>query len=414
MTSRLVASCFVLLLLAACAEEESGPCGANVDCPGVAACVAGACVSDPAGCESVGALADVWSGPLPGAEAATVFEAHVAVDSNGAAHVCWSGQDSAGAPVSSYARQTSWNTFEVSPLAPADGTQLRCGAIAVDDVGTPFVLSRSPAAVAALGTSGWVAVPLSGLEGPEAAGAIGGSNPVIALTPDETGGVYVAISLGLLASDQAVYLAHLSGTGLEVLLNGWSESGAHASVGHAPQVVLAADGALRVLRGDLGASVIELSDANFNLLDVTDGYLARSAAAPDGPEIRAAYFDKNFVLRVADITTSEFTPLGDLGPMLLDDSGEGLIPWEIAVDSAATAHLLIEDLSQGDDALVYRTVDAVGAAREPVIVTTSLDGDLPGMQRYALATDLCGRATIAYVEKNTETGAPALVIREGR
>lgn len=414
MIVRLVASLVGLLAVPACVGEGTGRCRANVDCSEGAACVAGECTTDSAECTDVGAFADVWAGPLPGAESAIVFEAHAAVDAQGAVHLCWSGQDGSGAAVSVYAEQTAWNVFESSSLALGDGTLLNCGAIAVGADGTPFVLSRSPAAIASYGSSGWVAAPLAGLEGPEAAGAISSANAMITLTPDGGGGAYVAISIGFLVSNQAVYLAHYLGTELEVIVNGWAESGAHTSVGHGPQFIVVTTDATRVLRGNVGASVIELTDATFNLFDTVDGYYARSAASPDLTAARTAYFDKNFILRVADIANDEFTLVGDLGALLVDDTGDGIVPWEIAVDNAATTHLLVLDLSQGPNALVYRTLDAAGAASAPIIISMSFAADLPGTQRYALGTDLCGRATIVIVEADGEAGGAKLVVMEGR
>ena len=412
-TSYGTALSMIALLCASCVDGKES-CRANLDCALGEACVAGICTANPDDCQNVGTFDEIWSGPLPGSESVVVVEAHVTVDSRGATHVCWYGQDDAGGLVSYYSHQTAADVFEVSPLETVDGTQLQCGAIAVDEDGTPFVFSRHPIAVASRGPSGWAAVPLTGLDGPEATGAVSSPNAAVALTPDGNGGVLVALSIGLLVSNQAVYLAHLQGEELTVYANGWSESGDYGPIGHAPQALVKSGGEIRVLIGDTSASTITLTDASYSLLDTIDGYFARTAASADRSVARTAYFDKNFVLRVADATADELAPIAELGAMLVSSSGDGRVPWEIAVDPAGTAHLLVEDLSQGPSALVYRTASADGAASEPMIVTMSSDGDLPGAQRYSLGADLCGRATTAVLEGNEETGVVDLVVREGR
>lgn len=400
------------LLLVAC-DDEKGSCHANVDCGGMDACVAGTCVSVPADCENVGAIADIWSGPLPGGEGATVTEAHATVDPTGAVHLCWYGMAGDGAQVAMYAKQTAWNGFSTSEIAAADGVPLRCGAITASSDGVPYVLVRSPASVAYLQSGSWAVVPLTGLEGVEAQGAVAGDRAVISLSPATDGGVYLAMSLGFELESQGAYVAYIAGPEIEVLVNGWSEAGAHTVVGHAPQVISLADGTPRAVMDYFGSFDVLFTDQYLGALAAAEGVFARAAATPSGA-VRVIYLDHNFNLNVASLDSGEFEPLADLGAVETDEAGNGQVPWEIAVDAAGGSHLLVEDQAQGSDALEYRKVATDGAISTTAILTSSLAGDLPGMQRYALATDLCGRATIATVERNADVGVTLLVVREGR
>jgi hypothetical protein len=313
-----------------------------------------------------------------------------------------------------YMRQTAWNAFDEQSIAAADGVPLRCGAITVSSDGVPYLLARSPASVMYLNGGSWATVPLTGLEGIEAQGAIAGDTALITLTPDSTGGVYVAMSLGYALENQGVYMAHVAGSELEVLVNGWSESGAYTVVGHAPQVLLLVNGTPRAVMDYFSSFDVLFTDQYLGALASVEGVHAR-AAAGSGGGVRAVYLDHNYNLILANLDTGEFMPIAELGSVVIDESGNGQVPWEIAVDGAWASHVLYQDQSQGAEAVLYRRIGAAGEIDEPIFVSNALATGLPGMQRYALDTDICGRATVATIEHAQDgAGASVLVVREGR
>jgi hypothetical protein len=401
--------------VAACDDPTRVGCVANVDCAGLSACVAGECVLDAAQCESIGALETVSSSRF--GTLTDVEEAHVAVDANGAAHVCAYGLTETGAYDSVYLRQISSSEYTATQIAVGMGTPERCGAIAVTSDGVPFVISKSSTSALYLIGGSWMSVPLTGLEGVEAKGAVAGDSAFISLTADATGGAYLAMSLGFELESQAVYLAHLSGQSVEVIVNGWSEDGNHTSVGHAPQVISLSSGEIRAVVDDVSGFDVLFADQYLGALSTVEGVYGRAAVGPRGG-VRALYLDRNYILRLDNLGSGAFAPLAQIETVSIDEMSGGEVPWEIAVDGTDASHIVYQDLNQGERALLYERVTAGGTPDVPVFVTAALSGGLPGLQRYAVGTDICGRATIADIEdvEDADAGAPraALVVREGR
>ena len=400
----------MVFLSAACSDDKDGHCLANVDCSGVTACVHGKCISDTGKCDTIGAFQDVYEGAFLPKE--SLQEIHAKVDSGGAVHLCYYGM-AGDAPAGFYAKQTSSDEFTHIPLGSSGAT--RCGAIAVSSTGTPWVVSRNPPSLMMLtDNGGWGTITLDGLQGIEAKGAVAGDRALISLTPDDQGGMYVSMSLGYQLESQPVYLAHALIGELEVLVNGWSESGDHTDIGHAPQV-LGVGPQLTMIMGNVLGFDIVLADEAMIQSDATEGLYPRAAVGADGTTM-AAYLDHNYRLRVDVIEDGLFEEHTVLGVVGIDESSDGQVPWELDVDAYGTGHLLIEDKAQGSNALVYRSVNILAEATEPVLLTTEMVGDLPGMQRYALGTDICGRATVVTIEEHpTETGVETAVkIVEGR
>jgi hypothetical protein len=405
------------LLLPACDEKKAEPCHANVDCAGTKACVWGRCIDDVAKCESIGAFEDLYEELPVGLD--SVSELHTTVDVDGAVHYCAYGTID-GDPSAWYGTQTAWSAFTSSEMMLESGDPIRCGALAVSSDGVLYALSRSGAVVyKSAGMGAWGAVPLDGLQGIEAQGAVAGDRAVISLSPDADGGVYLAISLGFALEDQALYLAHAKLGEVEVLVNGWDEDGDHTVTGHAPQILIPSPpgggtqgGGLRLLFGRPVSFDVLLADEAMGVYGQVEGIHPRGAAGPDGG-VLAMYLDHNYQLHLDSVEGDSFEELAVLGEVEIDESGDGQVPWIMAVDANDTAHLLIEDEAQGGDALTYGTVLADGTVSDAIVLTTSLAAGLPGMQRYALGTDICGRATIVTVEESAELGV-VLKVREGR
>ncbi len=402
-----------LSLLLSCSytqgDDNGASCRANADCTGASACVDGTCTDDEAKCASIGAFADITEKTFDG----QIDEMHVAVDPGGAVHYCYLGSNGVF-----YGRQTDANAFEEKELV-ADGKQVRCGAVTVGSDGRGIVFSRAPGAVLFEEDSGWKAIELEGLELSEAGAALINEMTLIALTPDDNGGVYVALSLGFELQSQPVYIAHATREGIDVLVNGWSEDGAYSATGHAPQVVNIDGpeewGTPLVLMGELtGQFNVELTNASLSTIDQLEGWLPRAAVGPDGVGY-ALYLDRQYTLRLARIdadleSASVFEALAILGELDFDEA-TGQIPWDLAVDETGAAHVLYEDVTQGQGAVLYLRVNPDGSQTAPILIAADL-ADLPGMQRYALATDICGRATVAAVESG---GAGLkLKVMEGR
>jgi len=144
--------------------------------------------------------------------------------------------------------------------------------------------------------------------------------------------------------------------------------------------------------------------------DDTEGLHPRIAAGPDGSMV-ALYLDHNYRLHLDSVEGDAFEELALLGEVEIDESGDGQVPWALAVDDLDVAHLLIEDEAQGNAALTYRTVKSDGTVGDAMVLTTDL-ADLPGMQRYAVGTDICGRATVVTAQSSAD--GTVLRIREGR
>ncbi|MFO8074426.1 MAG: hypothetical protein R6V85_21400 [Polyangia bacterium] len=403
----------VVLPITACVDKPEGPCHANVDCPGLEACVLGECVADPAKCERSGAVADIST--LIPLHTAEIYEMHVHVADDGAVHYCYYGEDIGGAAIAYYGRQTGWDSVVEERLETPSGSPARCGALAITSSGVVAVLSRSPAAVLFRSPAGGFSGPeLDGLLSNEALGALASDRTVISLRADELGGVLVGLSLGYQLESQPVYLARATPGAIDVLINGWSESGAATHTGHAPQVWegASASGISAVLGKVLSFEVV-LADRNLSEIDAVEGLHPRVALDASGAA-RVVHLDHNYGLWIDEIEDGAFVERAFVGEVGLDESGDGQLPWSLAIDSDGRDHLLYEDPTQGAGALVYRVVGAQGEVGDPMIVSSSLAGDLPGMQLYAHGIDICGRATLAVVEDDEQEQATGIRVLEGR
>ncbi|MCP4605906.1 MAG: hypothetical protein GY847_36240 [Proteobacteria bacterium] len=409
----------LVLVLISCSKENGDSCLANVDCGAGSACVEGRCIDDAADCIAIGAFAEVAE--VSPEHADQVHEIHVAVDSAGALRYCYYGQ-SVDRPVSYYGRQVSAEGFEEIAIM-VDGNPASCGAITVDADGGAIVFSRDPSAILFEEEGTWTAVSLEGLQLSEAKAALVNDKTLISLTSDKKDGVYISLSLGFEIRNQPVYLAHATRDGIEILLNGWSDHGVYTATGHAPQIIDLdgtedLEGPL-VLLGELGGGFsVQLTTSSLSVAAEVEGGLPRAAIGPDGRGY-ALYIDRQYALRLDAISAKQgfantFEELAVLGEIGFDES-DGQLPWDMSVDQDGAAHVLYEDKTQGNGVVLYRRVNADGTMTEPLVVETELVTNLPGMQRYALSADICGRATVVTMEKDTSADA-ALVMKviEGR
>jgi hypothetical protein len=392
---------FATLFFAACGddvnEQENKGCKANVDCLGTAACVYGECISDVADCQSVGAFTEVTKAVPQNADSVT--EMHVTVDTNGAVHYCYSGQKDAK-QVAYYGRQIDSETIVEEEVTVEDEI-VQCGGLIVTDEGVPYLFLRSPPAfIFRRGDKHWETVWLDGLDYDGARAALRSKSTVISLNQDETGVIYLGLSLGYQLGFQPLFLADLKSGVLYVLANGWSEKEEHTITGHAPQILSQNDG-VQVVLGQIVGFQILLADRNMNTTAAIDGAYPRAVTGNDGTS-RVTYIDQNSNLHLDLIENAEFKELAVIGRIDLSRSDEGQLPWEMAIDAIDTAHLLIEDHSQETTGLIYRKVDAQGNVSEPVLLSEQLDKELKGMQRFGLHTDVCGRPTAAMVESKSD------------
>ncbi len=410
---------FVLvLLLLSCASSPSNDnidCHAAVDCAEISACVDGACIDDASQCSSLGVFVDIFEARPQNAD--KVDELHVTLDDTGAVHYCYHGTKN-NQPVSYYGYQTAWNAFSEQQLKIGEWDAVRCGALTVTPEGVPYFLLREPAGVVYPDENGaFVFVELRDLTGLEPSGALKGSRTLISLTPDDEGGVYLALSLGFELGSQPIYLARVKPDGsLQTLVNGWSDSGEYSATGHAPQFVLTGAGAEMIMGRLLSFKVLK-ADTNLEITAEQEGAYPRAAIDPSGDPF-VAYMDHNKYLHLDRIVGNEFQPFTRVGKVEIPENDEGQIPWELTFDSEGKAHLLIEDATQGAGKLTYRTVDTGGNVSAQEILTESLTAGLPGMQRYTIGTDLCGRPIVAAISDiATDAGVPdlpAIAVMEGR
>ncbi len=415
------------MMLGCDGDQLGGQCYANVDCSGISACVDGQCIADVAQCNTYGAFMDITELPLPfetgeqGEQdtdtavdpgAPRLLEAHAVVDAGGAVHLCTYSQEQ-GRFVGRYIWQTGWGRFDQEEVVTALNDPVRCGGLALATDGTAYLVSRTPPAVLTRTAPGsWTTAALAGLEGVEAQGAVAGDRTLITLTPDNQGGVYVGLSLGFELEAQPIYLAHVAGSTLNVLVNGWSELGHYTATGHAPQFLLQQNG-VQVMLGSVRDFDIQLTDTALNVSTQFEGLYPRAVVDGQG-RVLAAYLNRNFELHLNRVEGGIYTPFTNLGEVGLDESSEGQLPWDMAVDAAGTIHLLIEDNALGVGALMYRQVTTDGVASDARAVTCELADSLPGMQKYAMRTDICGRATIAMLERNEIDNQTVMRIIEGR
>ena len=230
--------------------------------------------------------------------------------------------------------------------------------------------------------------------------------------------MYLCLSLGFELGAQPLYLAHVNRSSLKVMLNGWADGGESENTGHAPQI-LVRDGEVEVVIGQLVGFNILLADGGLDFMSVAGGIYPRAAMGSDGTKL-VIYMDRNGSLHLNEIVEGSLRDRALVGKVAIKTSSEGQLPWDMAIDGAGTAHLLVEDDTQGPDALLYQTVDATDHVSAPVFVTSELVSDLPGMQHYALETDLCHRPTVVAITQSNnqeQTGAsmlPVLKILEVR
>jgi len=363
-------------------------------------------------CEAIGAFADIVEVAPKNAD--VVYEMHTFIDEGGAVHYCYYGELEEQI-VSRYGYQTNWNTFVEEPLVTTEGEVARCGALVVTSDDSTVVMSRSPGAMLfRQGAGAWASVEFDGLKGIEAQGALSGNRTLILLVPDDAGGVYVGMSLGYEIEAQPVYLAHADPSGLDVLANGWSESGEYSVTGHAPQVVAPIGGGdVAVVLGRVQLFDVVLADEALDVTDQTEGLYPRVAVGADGvPQV--LYVDHNFELHLDLLQGGAFETYALLGAVGLNQNSEGQLPWDMDVDGYGTTHVLFEDYGQGPRALLYRSVDASAEISAPTVITSDLDDEMPGMQRYAMSSDICGRATITMLEVGEDPALPRLRVVEGR
>jgi len=447
------------LFLLACSDRDAADfvCHANVDCEIGEACVLGECIDDKGECQVSGAFEEVVT--IQPKNAQEIFEMHVTVDSGGATHYCYFAEVKE-APVGFYGVQTAWDTFEETPLAMPDGAAARCGAIEVDREGRVFVLVRNHSAILVKEPDAdkWKGIDLNGIQGVEGSGALLSKRSLISLTPDSQGGAYLGLSLGYQLEAQPVYLAHIAGNALEILVNGWSEVGDYTATGHAPQFLVepmsgdrssntdsiipptggeqrGGDAAdippsrgeqrgvePRVLLGQVTPFKVQVADESLNIQKQVSGLYPRGASTPWGSSV-VAYMNHNYELVLKSLVDGDFWGLATIGEVGIDESGDGQVPWDLVVDTDGLTHLLYEDRDQAAGMLIHRKVRSKNDTGQPRMVTTSLATDLPGMQRYAMGTDICGRATVAVVEEagsvmepdaGTTADAPVIRVVEGR
>ncbi len=410
------------LLCLSCEDEKSNDddndveCHANVDCTGAGACVDGTCIVNASGCQNLGTFVDITEASPQNAE--KVNELHVTIDQTGAVHYCYSGTTD-NKQVSYYGQQTAWDTFVEEPLKIGELSSIRCAGLTVTSEGTPYILSREPSIVLYLDdTSIWQSITLEGLTSLEASEALESNSTQTSLTPDNQGGIYIGLSLGSWLGFQPIYLAHVNQNSLDELLNGWSSDGEHTATGFAPQFLVQGEDAFTVM-GQVLSFRIVLSDADLELVAEKEGAFPKAAVSPNGTAL-VVYLDRNNYLHLDQVETNAFNEIAEIGKISLSISDQGQAPWEMVVDKKDATHLLIEDATQGQGALVYRTVDKEGQVSAPVVLTDRLITGLPGTQRYGLSTDICNRSTVVIAiepkqtEETTDLILPVIKIVEGR
>ncbi len=392
-----------LTALTACTgPEETGGCAADVDCGAGQTCVLEACISDAGDCEVIGAFAEVSAMPLEGE---VIHEAHVVWDGAGAAHYCYLATVN-GVLQGRYGVQVSADQFEEEELLVAERS-IRCGAIAVSTQGVPFVFSRTEPALVYRTAEGWVEIIYDSLRGDEAIDAVHAEEASIRLTPDVDGGMYAALALGYDLLSQPIHIAHFDGTALEVIIDGWSGGNGFLVASHAPQVLearsrLTGAPSPGILIGDLLRESIGYFDLDGGHVDSLSGGYHVGALDRDGV-LWVAYLDGNYHLNVNRLSDDGFVRVSDLGAVTLKQEQKGQAPWEFAVDDRGIAHVAWVELTGGTATLLYATAsEDLPAAR---ILTTDLRDDLPGSGRWAVRTDLCGRAEVAVFVNETELDA---------
>ncbi|MBN2344082.1 MAG: hypothetical protein JXX29_03305 [Deltaproteobacteria bacterium] len=396
-------------------KSEAGECKGNVDC-GLGACVLGECVVEPAECQTLGTFVDGSVHPFSAVD--YLEEVHVLVDDEGAAHYCYSGYKD-NVLETRYGKQTSFDEFEEINLKVPGEEQVKCGAIALSSEGVPYVLSRSLPAFVYYENGQWYRRQLDSLQEREGKGAVASSQTVIHLSPDTDGGMFVSMSLGFDLGSQPIYIAHILNGTVEELVNGWVEEGTGTVLGYAPQVIGDSVEDARYLAADDNSYNMQWMNLDGTGAVIKEGFYPKLAQGTQGYKA-VAYVDRNWFLKVDSLSTG-FTDVATVDQIDLSIDLDGQIPWDVAQDVRGRTHLIYENTNQGYGRLSYRRVNATGVVSDVLMVSDALVQGLPGMQRYALNTDVCGRPTVALIEYESEvnditgesTDYPVLKIREG-
>ncbi len=376
---------------------------ANVDCaPGVL--VDGHCTTDPQDCGEPGPFADLGSLSLQ--HGPTLHELHVTVGPGGAAHYCYAALEN-NEPVGFYGVQTSSTSATEEPIANQD-KPVTCAALAVDDLGNRFVLSRDAHVLTSIASGPWTTAALPGLDSQEALGALQSDQTVATLTPDGTGGVFVGLSLGFNVGAQPAYVALVKDAAVTVLLDGWAEETSRQVAGHVPQV-LPGEHPLIVM-GDLFAREVIVADATLNVLSKSEGVMPVAVQTPAGG--RVLYADHNGLLQISAIEQGKLAPQATLRLVGRSDTGAQL-PWTMAKAEDGGVDVLADVDEAGTRALVHWRVDDQGQISAEEILSTSLWTTAKGGQRFANRTDICGRTTAVILEQ-AENENPKLRLFEQR
>ena len=414
---RIIVLATFIALIAGCTSGKLEPdfCSANIEC-GPGACVLGECVTQAADCRSLGTFVDISTQSFDGIE--QMEEIHMTIDNSGAVHYCYSGF-SANGYVSRYGRQTGISTFDEVDIRVANGEPASCGAISLSSTGVPYVISRIQPSFVYYEDGKWFRRTFDALQGDDGKGAVASEQTIIHLTPDALGGMYASMSLGINVSRQPLYIAYINDGVVTEILNGWQENGESDLTGYAPQMIsISKDGASYFVTDNQSHSM-RWQNFDGGVFSQTEGFYATVARGVQGV-FAVAYLDRNFTLQVAELT-SGFTGIASVGQVDLGANLNGRIPFTIALDRSNDAHLLVEDVTQGYGVLSYYKVNSQGQVSDAQLVANDVVPELPGMQQYAIGTDICGRPTIAFAEYEVEsddiTGTssikPVLRIREG-
>lgn len=401
----------ILMEMMSCADEsDSGDCFSNVDCAGRMACVQGKCVGNFTECEMLGAFQPIVTHSF--SDVNRLEDGHTFIDEFSTVHYCYDAYIN-GAYVSRYGKQTSSFSFNEIPIQNSSYQEIHCNALAISSDGTPFVLDKHNALVLYRINGAWRIFTLREIETNVERADLAGNDTVIHMTPDNTGGMYVGISMGYTHTEQKVYLAHATSGGFELLKNGLRDTNVFS--GHAPQFApQAATSATTAqpvstipyyVTDDLKHSVVSLNDSQIGSIQSVEGGYPRVDLDEAG-YLNILYVDTNYFLRVARMQNGHFLERGTAGQIDFD-SPNAQIPWVFDVRPTGTSHILYEDNTQGYHTLSYRKVTQDNAS-DISIITTALTSTLNGSQKYAIHTDLCRRATVAVFEEQTseniETG----------
>jgi hypothetical protein len=392
------------LLVTACGKGGDNDQGlSNVDCePGVL--VNGQCTTDPEDCGEPGPFVDL--GDLSLQHGQTLHELHVTLGPGSAAHYCYAALEN-NEPEGFYGVQTSSTSATEEPITN-QGKSVICAALAVDDLGNRFVLSRDAQVLTSAASGAWTVVALPGLDSQDVLGALQNDQTVATLTPDGSGGVYVGLSLGFNVGAQPAYVALVKDAAATALLDGWAEGTSNQVAGHVPQV-LPGEPPL-VVMGDLVTNEIVLADASLSVLDRQEGVMPFGLETQSGG--RVLYADHNGLLQISSVEQGKLSPFTTLRLVGRADTGAQL-PWVMAQAKDDALDVLADVDESGTRALVHWRVDSKGQVGAEEILSTSLWTHAKGGQRFANRMDMCGRTTAVILEQDEDEN-PKLRLFEQR